>query len=107
MVPGAASRGFVTPMSPRTTFQVSGPPSITIATSGPRGDERDEVAEERTLAVLVVVTTGEVGIDGAQLEGDDREALALEAADDLSDQSTFDGIGLAEDEGAVGDVMAR
>ena len=36
----------------------------------------------------------------AQLEGDDREALALEAADDLADEAALDGVGLAEDEGA-------
>ena len=33
--------------------------------------------------------------------GDDDEALALEAADDLGDEATFDGVGLADDEGAI------
>ncbi len=36
IVPGAASRGFVAPITVRTTFHVSGPPATTIATIGPR-----------------------------------------------------------------------
>ena len=51
--------GSSIPIRVRTTFHVSWPPSTTIATSGPRGDERHEVAEERLLAVLVVVAAGE------------------------------------------------
>ena len=50
--------------------------------------------------VLGVVAAGEVGVERAQLERDDREALALEPADDLADEPALDGIGLAEDEGA-------
>ena len=36
IVPGAASRGLVAPISVRTTFHVPRAPSTTIATSGPR-----------------------------------------------------------------------
>ena len=43
---------------------------------------------------------GELDFDGPELEGDDGQALALEATDDLPDQAAFDRIGLAEDEGA-------
>ena len=83
---------------------MSGPPSTTIATSGLRGDERDEIAEERLVAVLVVVPAGELRVDLAQLQRHDREALALEPADDLADEPALDGVGLAEDEG-VGSLM--
>ena len=50
--------------------------------------------------MLVVVAAGEVGVDGAELHRHDREALALEAADDLADEAALDRVGLAEDEGA-------
>ena len=99
-MPGAASRGLVAPMRVRTTCQVSGPPSTTIATSGLRVMNDTRSPKNGLLAVLVVVAAGEVGVDGAQLERDDREALALEAADDLADEAALDGVGLAEDEGA-------
>ena len=64
------------------------------------GDERDEIAEERLVAVLLVVPARELLVDLAQLERDDREPLALEATDDLADEAALDGIGLAEDEGS-------
>ena len=71
--------GWSTPMSSRTTFQVSGPPSTTIATSGLRVMNDTRSPKNGLLAVLLVVPAGEVGVDGAQLERDDREALALDA----------------------------
>ena len=78
-----------------------GAPSTTIATSGLRVMNATRSPKNGSLAVLVVVTTGEVGVDRAQLQRDDREALALEAADDLADELALDGVGLAENEGAV------
>jgi hypothetical protein len=47
------------------------------------------------------VLLGERPVDRAQLEGRDAEALALEAGHDLTDEATFDGVGLAEDQGAI------
>ena len=61
----------------------------------------DELAVERLVVVLGVVLLGQRLVDGAQLGGDEREALALEAADDLADQAALDGVGLAHDEGPV------
>src|SRR2546421_12825936 len=43
----------------------------------------------------------QLGVDRAQLGGDDLQPLALEAAHDRADESPLDGIGLADDEGAV------
>src|SRR5262245_60978143 len=68
----------------------------------PARDERDEVAEERLLAVLLVVTTRELGVEGALLHRDDGEALALQTADDLTDETAFHRVRLAEDQGAGG-----
>ena len=68
---------------------------------GAAGDEGHQVAEERLALVLGVVAPGRLGVDRAQLGGDQREALALEAADDLADQAPLDGVGLADDEGPV------
>jgi hypothetical protein len=36
-------------------------------------------------------------VDRAQLGRDDTKALALEARDELADQASFDGVGLADD----------
>ena len=70
-------------------------------------DEGDQVVVERLALVLGVVAAGQLGVDGAQLGGDQREALALEAADDLADEAAFDGVGLADDEGAIHGAEAR
>ena len=64
-------------------------------------DEGDELVVERLALVLGVVAAGQLGVDRAQLGGDDGEVAALEAADDLADESTLDGVGLADDEGAI------
>ena len=71
IVPGAASLGFVAPMILRTTCHVFSPPSITIATSGPRVMNATR-SPKNGFPVLLVVAAGEVGVDGAQLHRDDR-----------------------------------
>src|SRR3712207_4220474 len=64
------------------------------------GDELDQRAEERLLAVLAVVLLGDVAGQGAQLGGDQPQALGLQARDHLADQATGDAVGLDEDQGA-------
>ena len=64
-------------------------------------DERDEIAEERLAVVLGVVTLRGRVVELAQLERDDLQALALDAADDLADEPALDAVGLAEDERSV------
>src|SRR3712207_2652650 len=66
------------------------------------GDELHQRAEERLLAVLAVVLLGDVAVPGAQLGGDEAQALGLQARDRLADQATGDAVGLDEDEGAGG-----
>src|SRR5204862_193161 len=51
--------------------------------------------------VLGVVAGRRVGIDHAQFDRDQRQPLGLQAPDDLADKAAFDGVGLADDEGAV------
>ena len=72
-----------------------------MSSAGRAGDERHQVVEERLALVLGVVAAGGRRVDGAQLGRDQPQALALEAADDLADQAPLDGVGLADDEGAV------
>src|SRR5215213_3057396 len=69
---------------------------------GAAGDERDQRAEERLLAVLAVVLLGHLPGQRAQLGGDQAQALGLQARDHLADQATGDAVGLDEDEGAGG-----
>ena len=101
IVPGAASRGLVAPIIVRTTFHVSSGPSSTKHQRGAAADELHQLVVERLALVLLVVPAGGLGVDGAQLGGDEGEALALEPADDLADEAAFDGVGLADDEGAI------
>ena len=100
IVPGAASFGFVTPMRLRTTCHVPSPPFDHQRDERAARDERHEVAEERLLAVLVVVTARGLFVERAELHGDDGELLALEPADDLADEPALDRVGLAEHEGS-------
>ena len=51
--------------------------------------------------MLGIVLGGEVTVDHPQLGGDDLEGASLEPGEDFADQSTFDGVGLADDESAV------
>ena len=73
-------------------------------------DQCDERAGDRELAqrriprlvdVLGVVRIGLGGVDRALLERHERQALRLEAGQDLADQATADGVGLDQDEGAL------
>src|SRR5215217_7163315 len=66
----------------------------------PGGDEGDQVAEERLALVLAVVPLGGGLVEGAQLDGDQPEALAFQSADHLADQAAGDRVGLAQDQGA-------
>ena len=61
----------------------------------------DEVVEERLAVVLGVVTLRGRLVELAQLERDDLQALALDPIDDFADEAALDGVGLAEDEGAL------
>ena len=61
----------------------------------------DEVVVEALADVLLVVARQRVGIERAQVEGDDRQPLRLEALQHFSDEATFDGVGLEQDEGAI------
>src|SRR5215217_6084389 len=71
----------------------------------PRSDEGDQVAEERLALVLAVVPLGGGLVEGAQLHGEEPEALAFQPADHLADQAAGDRVGLAQDQGAfVGHV---
>ena len=67
------------------------------------GDEGDETVVEVLPGVHVVVLLGQGLRHRQQPQADDLEALALEAADDLADESALDGIGLGQDEGALHD----
>src|ERR687898_118612 len=67
----------------------------------PTGDEIYELAKEGPLAVLRVVPLGELPLDRHVLHRDDREALALEARDDLAGETALERVGLDEDERAV------
>ena len=97
--PGAASSGFVAPMSWRAALTASWP-SRTSGDERAAGDEVHELAEERPLGVLGVVRLGRVARRDEVLEGDDLQALALEAGDDLAGEAPREGVGLDEDEGA-------
>ena len=51
--------------------------------------------------MLFVVGSGDVGSCGPQLCGDDLQTFALQAANDLTDQSALNTIGLYKDESSV------
>ena len=101
MVPGAAFAGLVAPISVRTTCQVSSGPSTTSSSDRRPGDEGEQIVVERLALVLRVVAAGELAVELAQLGRDQAQPLALQAADDLADEAPFDGVGLADDQGAV------
>src|SRR3954452_2621309 len=56
----------------------------------PRGDELDELAEERLLPVLGVVLLREVAVDLQQACGPQPEAALLEATEDLTRERAAD-----------------
>ena len=98
--PASASTGSVTPINCRAALIEFGP-SSTIATSGPPVMKEDELAEEALLGVLGVVLVGDRVVRGHQLQGDETQALALEARDDLAGQAPLEGVRLDQDQGAV------
>ena len=51
--------------------------------------------------MLRVVPGERLAIERAQVGGDDTETLALEAADDLTDQTPLDRVGFTDDESAI------
>ena len=86
IVPGAASRGFVEPINVRTTFHVSSGPSTTMGTDA--------------LMLRVVTGRGRL-VDGAQLQGNELEPLALDPQEDLTDQSPFDCVRLGDHQSPI------
>ena len=58
---------------------------------GARGEEVDELAKEGARAVLSVVSLSELLRGSEELEGDDLEAAALEAREQLADETALDG----------------
>src|SRR5580765_7118316 len=66
------------------------------------GDERHQIFEKRLSGVLRGTLLRRAHIEHALLEGDDRESLALDPADDLTHQPALDRIRLAEYERAFG-----
>ena len=94
----SASSGFVAPITWRAAL-IASSPSRTSATIGPEVMKLDELAEERALRVLGVVLLGEVLGDRHVLGGDDREALAFEAGDDLPGQAARERVRLDQDQG--------
>ena len=65
----------------------------------------DEVAQRRVevaLDVLGVVGVGLLDVDVAVLERDDGQALGLEPGQDVADEAASYGVGLEEDQGALG-----
>ena len=66
---------------------------------GARGDEVDELAEERLVAVFAVVLLGGLARDREQLHLLDREALGLDAAKDLADEPAGDAVGFDDEQG--------
>ena len=67
----------------------------------------DQLAEERLAVVLGVVRLGGRGVERAELQRDDLEVLRLDAADDLAGEAALDGVGLAEDQGAISHKAAQ
>ena len=67
----------------------------------PRGDEVDELAEERLLRVLGVVRLAELARRSDEPGGAQLQAAALEAREDLAGEAALDGVRLREDQGAL------
>ena len=82
IVPGSASAGFVAPI----VFAHRRDRALALDDERPRrrgGDERDELAEERLLAVLGVVLLAELRVDAEELAADDGEATPLDPGENL------------------------
>ena len=82
MVPGAASAGFVDPMSERTLE------------TAPSPEVSDEALVERLALMLGVVGLGLLGGDHLEAHLLDGEASALETVNDLADVAVAHAVGL-------------
>jgi hypothetical protein len=51
--------------------------------------------------VLGVVLPGDVVADGLEFEGRDRQALAFDSAEDLTDELPLDAVGLDQNQGPL------
>ena len=94
---GAESAGFVAPISPRTPT-IASSPRTAKREHGPRGDEVDEVGEERLATVLRVVIPRERLRDPEEARGSEVVAALLEARDDLAAEAAPDAVRLHEHE---------
>src|SRR5581483_188562 len=65
------------------------------------GDEVDELAEERLLAMLGVVRLAELARRANETRGAQHEPAALEPRDDLAGEAALDGVRLREDQRAL------
>src|SRR5436190_14849565 len=63
-----------------------------------RGDELDELAEERLLPVFGVVRLAELAADVNQLSGPEREPAAFDAREDLAGEAPLDRVRLDQDQ---------
>ena len=81
-------------------------PSTTSATSGPEVMNVAQRRVEVALEVLAVVPVGLLAVDLAQLHRDQREPLALDPGQHLAHQAAADGVGLDQDERALGHERA-
>ena len=61
----------------------------------------DEAVVERFADVLPIVAPGGLLVQVAQLGPHQAQAPALQAPDDLADEPSFDGVRLADDQGAL------
>ena len=63
-----------------------------------RGDEVDELAEERLLLVLCVVLLRQLPVDLDELPRAEREAAPLDAREDLAGEAPLHRVGLDQDQ---------
>ena len=96
--PGGASTGLVGPISVRQQLMASSP-VMRRDHDGARGDELDQLTEERLVAMFAVVLLCGLARDREQLHLLDREALGLDAPKDLTDESAGDAVGFDDEQG--------
>ena len=70
-------------------------------------NELHQLAEEWLVGVLAVVGLGGGAIDRAQFRRSNGEIAAFETTENFSDEASFDGVGLADDERAIHGPNAR
>ena len=100
IVPGWAWAGLVAPIVLRTTCHVPTGPSTTASSTGLRVMCVDEALVKGLPHVLAVVATSGFLVEVAELGARQAEATALQAPDYLADEPSFDGVRLADDQGA-------